>query len=191
MTIDDLRFFDSSLTAEQIEAVLAGVYNVTGLVQSDGHGHFTAGQGGGGGGGESGIITGYGPPTESTVGAVNQLYLDTNAKVFYVCTAATTEGVYTWVDIKYVPVTRTLNGYPLDQNRTLWANDIPYQNVSVKTALTDVELGTAIIAFMEAVGVKTTVSGFSKEDLAEYWLQRFLDAGYTRDDLSGVTIIQR
>lgn len=79
-------YFDSSLTAQQIENVLSGVHSVTGVVQRNGDGTFSAAT-------VYPMLNGASAPTTATIGYVNQLYRCGTA--LYVCTAA--DGVtYTW-----------------------------------------------------------------------------------------------
>ncbi len=86
--------YNSSLTGEQIEAVLTGVRNTDGIIKSIGDGKFTAAVSGQDF--EAPLIIGYAVPSRSTEGVPGQLYYSTYAKAVYICTDSDVAGS-TWV----------------------------------------------------------------------------------------------
>lgn len=173
---DELLFFDSSMTGEEIENTLVGLRSINGYIIGNGDGTFRA---------STGIYDptegtiirgGTNPPNEYTEGNVGELYLDASANIFYRCISSE-GGVYTWVELPYVPRTRKINNKGLMQDLTLTAADIPYKECGIKADLTDYDLGAVVAAFFTACGLRFNVAEYTNEAISNYFLNLYVKYG--------------
>lgn len=169
---EELQFFNSSLTGEEIDDELIQLRNVDGYLVGDGHGNFSSATGIYDPSEGTIIRGGYGPPNEYTEGTVGELYLDASKNVFYRC-VSNVDNNYVWIQLSYVPTFRKINGKFLSGDITLTAEDIPYKESNIRTNLSDYELGAVIAAFFNACGLRYTTAGYTIEQLSSYFLDLY------------------
>ena len=101
-------------------------------------------------------IIGTAPPTTSTVGVVGQEYIDTEAKLVYHCTAATSTG-YTWISAD-----KNLQDTKQDKSTAITTSNIASQTVNKAKYATDgVAVGTPALRnqYFASAEATPTVNG--------------------------------
>lgn len=174
--MDELQFFESSLSGEQIEDTLVGLRSINGYIIGNGDGTFRASTGIYDPSEGTIIRGGTTPPNNYTEGNVGELYLDASANVLYRCMFSS-PGAYQWTELSYVPRTRKINNKGLMQDLKLTAADIPYKDRKVKAGLTDYDLGAVVAAFFCACGLRFNVAEYTKESISNYFLNLYVKYG--------------
>lgn len=96
--MDELIFYNSKYTSDEIEALFDGLFNSAGILKSNGYGEITPVDIGEDI--QAPTLVGSGAPTSSTVGQLNQLYINIGVPPYsiWICSAIS-GSTYTWRNI--------------------------------------------------------------------------------------------